>query len=192
MYKSGISAATLARMYAVAEWTIKTRLGKHGGKTRTLSEAQSIWQKGKRKSEEHRRKLSIAKTGKPAPKPPDFGKYLSARMNGKVGASHPSWRGGKTPLRNEIRRWTRYKDWRDAVYNRDDYTCQECNGRGGDLQAHHIVPVNKILRDNAIKTAEQALRCNQLWDISNGDTLCEKCHPKVEVKQNGHWTGRKT
>jgi len=27
-----------------------------------------------------------------------------------------------------------------------------------------------------IKTFEQALTCEELWNINNGETLCKKCH----------------
>ncbi len=38
--------------------------------------------------------------------------------------------------------YTEYKDWRDAVLKRDDYTCQQpgchCNSRSR-LEVHHII-----------------------------------------------------
>jgi 5-methylcytosine-specific restriction endonuclease McrA len=60
------------------------------------------------------------------------------------------------------------KQWRSAVFDRDDYTCQKCKKRGGDLQAHHIKAYAKY----------PALR----WVVSNGTTLCKTpCH--VEAHQ---------
>ena len=58
-----------------------------------------------------------------------------------------------------------YKDWREVVYERDNYTCQCCgNNTGGNLNAHHMENYtdNKDLR---IIT-------------DNGVTLCESCHKK--------------
>jgi len=52
--------------------------------------------------------------------------------------------------------------WRTAVYERDRYTCQRCGAKGGQLNAHHIVP--------------WCLSPAQRFDIDNGITLCVKCH----------------
>ncbi len=57
-----------------------------------------------------------------------------------------------------------YKLWRLAVYERDNYTCQECGERGGKLNAHH----KKSWR----------LHPDLRFTVSNGITLCERCHKK--------------
>ncbi len=36
--------------------------------------------------------------------------------------------------------------------------------------------INAILKENNITSLDQALNCQELWDISNGITLCKKCH----------------
>jgi 5-methylcytosine-specific restriction endonuclease McrA len=56
--------------------------------------------------------------------------------------------------------------WKEAVFSRDDYTCQMCFQRGGKLQADHIIPY-------CLCTEEQK------WDLNNGRTLCENCHRKT-------------
>lgn len=179
-YNCGESARVIAAAYGVTDNTIRSRLRGFGVKLRSLSQAQSIWQRGVTKSEEHRRKLSISRTGKPAPKPEGFGVHLRKRMLGMVGPQHPCWRGGSEPLRNVIRRWTQYIAWRTAVFERDKYTCQECGTNGGALEAHHRETVNNILRRFKIDTHEEALNCARLWDVSNGLTVCSSCHPKIE------------
>ena len=61
------------------------------------------------------------------------------------------------------------------------FTDQECEDNvGGNLNAHHIKPLNKMLKEYKIKTLEQALRCEVLWNINNGVTLCEKCHKRTK------------
>ena len=61
-----------------------------------------------------------------------------------------------------------YKLWRMAVYERDNFTCRECGNRGVRLNAHHIKSWRK----------HPDLR----FTVSNGVTLCEKCHKKRHKK----------
>lgn len=58
-----------------------------------------------------------------------------------------------------------YKDWRRAVFERDNYTCQCCARRGISLQAHHIHPWANY----------PELR----YDVDNGQILCISCHKLV-------------
>lgn len=51
--------------------------------------------------------------------------------------------------------------WGQKVKSRDHYTCQRC-GSTEDVEAHHIIPYAGNL----------ALR----YDLTNGITLCRKCH----------------
>ena len=67
---------------------------------------------------------------------------------------------------------TRYKKWRQAVFKRDNYTCQHC-GSKKNLQAHHIIPWSETRN-------EQNLR----YSVANGITLCRTCHLKAH---NGRW-----
>ena len=57
-------------------------------------------------------------------------------------------------------------EWRNAVYKRDDYTCQDCQIKGKRLNAHHI----KGFKDYP------ELR----FDLDNGITLCVDCHKKTD------------
>lgn len=56
----------------------------------------------------------------------------------------------------------KYKEWRRAVFERDDYTCKKCGFRGVKLNAHHI--------------KEWAIYPDHRFLLENGVTLCEKCH----------------
>jgi hypothetical protein len=88
----------------------------------------------------------------------------------------PRWEGGKTSLAIAIRTGYQYKDWRNAVFTRDNYTCQHCFKRGGRLEADHIITVSNIIKAFRIKNVEDARNNFFLWEKSNGRTLCKSCH----------------
>ena len=84
------------------------------------------------------------------------------------GPAHPRWTGG--PKRVHLT--PEYREWRDAVFHRDNYTCQNCGARSAAgnpvyLHAHHMKPV-----------AEEPLAA---FDLDNGRTLCIECH------RTHHW-----
>lgn len=159
--------------------------------------------KGRIFTAEHKAKLSVAKKGKPSPrrgipmseeqkkKLSDGHKLLGIRPIQRAsfpfGELHPLWKGGKTPLMAQIRHSFEYRQWKSDIFTRDDFTCQLCGKRGGDLNADHfpkmfceIIEVNKIL------TFEAAVKCSELWDLNNGRTLCVPCHKQFgRRKQHG-------
>lgn len=61
--------------------------------------------------------------------------------------------------------------WRRKVFERDNYTCQKCFIKGGILQAHHIKPWAKY----------PELR----HELSNGITVCKKCHVRANRDSKG-------
>lgn len=84
-------------------------------------------------------------------------------------------------VKSQIRASFQYGDWRNQVFKRDNYTCQECGKSGCAVEAHHKMPFIVILKKYNIKTLEQALNCSKLWDVDNGKTLCEKCHNDTKI-----------
>jgi len=94
-----------------------------------------------------------------------------------------SWKcykpGNKTLLNHLIRSHPKYIQWRNSVLQRDNYTCGLCGNYGGKLVAHHLTPFNIIKKRFDIKTIENSLACDFLWQISNGVTLCKECHKKT-------------
>ena len=88
------------------------------------------------------------------------------------------WNEGTTQLALKIRRSFEYRLWRSDVFTRDNFICQECCQKGGKLEAHHKKPFALILKLNEIKTFEEAICCEELWNINNGITLCKECHRK--------------
>jgi len=142
------------------------------------------WNKGKTNiySEEILLKISI--NTKIAMDNPDIRKIMSEKATGKVGyfkgkkrpefsgENHPNWKGGVTPINEKIRKSLESKLWREAVYQRDNYTCQECGDKSCKgkivlLNAHHIKPFCDY----------PELR----FEIDNGKTLCEECHRETDT-----------
>jgi hypothetical protein len=84
-----------------------------------------------------------------------------------LGSSNVNWNGGVSLNKRRLNE-PRYREWRTAVFIRDNFICQECGQSGGDLESHHI----KRWADFP------ELR----YEISNGKTLCLKCHNKTKRK----------
>ncbi len=96
------------------------------------------------------------------------------------GNKNPMWKGGTTLLKTRVRDCFKYFQWRSDIFTRDDFICQECERRGVYLEAHHIKLLSKIIEEYEIKTLEEALICEELWNINNGMTLCRECHDKTK------------
>lgn len=57
-------------------------------------------------------------------------------------------------------------EWRNRVFERDNYTCRECGKRGYPIEAHHIKPFKAYPQYR--------------FEINNGITLCKACHRKTK------------
>ncbi len=86
-----------------------------------------------------------------------------------------AWKGGTSTKNELIRNRNSMRLWREAVFARDNWTCQKCGERGGRIEAHHVKRFSKY----------PELRLA----IDNGLTLCKSCHKKVgshgRMKKNG-------
>ena len=89
----------------------------------------------------------------------------------------------RTELIKLIRKTDELENWKRAVFIRDRFQCQQCgkrNGRKPIIEAHHVVELSTLVKQYGIESVEQAQECAQLWDVSNGQTLCRTCHEKTE------------
>jgi len=165
---------------------VKYWLGKHHSEESKQKMSNS--RKGKKHTKKSKEKMSLAKKGKPRY---DLkGKSLSQETKRKIseanrGKNHYKWRSGISSLYEKIRKNFQYRQWRSDVFTRDEFTCQKCGIKSGYgkaiyLEVHHIKPMSKILEENNIKTIENAINCQELWNINNGITLCKECHNKTK------------
>jgi len=92
------------------------------------------------------------------------------------GPNHYNWKGGSTRLNTSIRRMTEHRKWMDDVKKRDG-RCLEC-GSTDDLESHHKIELAILIAEHGIKNRTEARQCGELWNIDNGETLCQRCHCK--------------
>ena len=95
-----------------------------------------------------------------------FIELLGAKNKGE---NNGNWKGGTTSLRKLLEGSPAYSRWRQSIFERDDYTCQYCGKRGGELHAHHMKSFAEF----------PELRL----DLDNGLTLCKEDHYKVHSKK---------
>ena len=138
---------------------------------------------GKRRSLEARRKTSIANKGN-IKCAWNLGKKWSIKHRMKLSeiqkqrvlkGKHNFWKGGidkaKHSERYALMKTMEYKLWREAIFKKDNFTCQMCNQYGGYLEADHIKSWN--------------LYPELRFAIDNGRTLCRSCHQTTDT-----WGGR--
>jgi hypothetical protein len=110
-----------------------------------------------------------------------------ARTN--KGIRNPNWKTPekrKTLLNVAIRQTDEYAQWRSAVFQRDSFRCVWCKDANKAINADHIKKFAFILKENKINSVEEALKCDELWDIANGRTLCVQCHKQTDTFGNKH------
>jgi len=133
------------------------------------------WCKGRNLSSQTRAKIAQSLNGRPlspehcmaiqrAMTPAVRNRISVARKKQKMlsGPNHPRWQGGHTTIRQSQYQNPQYLAFRAKVVVRDNWTCQDCGARGGQLHVHHILPWGP----------HPELR----YAPGNGVTLCVPCH----------------
>lgn len=154
-----------------------------GGNKSSFSKGGIPWNKGKSASQETREKMRIAKLGSigywSGKKRPN----LSGKNNpnyGKIGEKNHLWcKEKKHSFHKSIRELYQYRKWRTEVFKRDNYVCIMCSYKGYIEADHFPKSFISIIRENNIKSFDEAIKCEALWDINNGRTLCRDCHKKT-------------
>lgn len=126
----------------------------------------------KSKSSNEKRSIAMKKLYKENPK------LFKDRAKSYRGKNHYNWKGGKTNINQAIRSLHEMRKWQIAIKKRDK-KCMFC-GSKKDLEAHHINSVSDMIEKYNIKTRDDAISCNEFWELDNGITLCRKCHYELE------------
>lgn len=132
-----------------------------------LRGVQTPWIKGKHHSEESKTKMKLSHKGKVFSEihKKNIGKALKGLFVGKMASG---WRGGISKENEIMRKRVDFRQWREAVYKRDDYTDQKYGTRGGNIHPHHI-----------LNFAEYP---NIRFDPNNGITLSKQSHREFHKK----------
>lgn len=142
------SISDVSNLLHVCDNTVIKYLRKYGIKSRRVSDYPSFVQGhirgrkkliGRHRSLETRIKISKSKT---------LGEWEGFASKDSVYRQH-----AQTP---------EYRNWRQDIFKRDQFTCQECGVYSGSLELHHIIP----LRDYP----------EGIMESSNAITLCLECH----------------
>ena len=87
------------------------------------------------------------------------------RRHAEKHAADPNWvPDGELEI---IRTSLEYVEWRRAIFIQDHFRCQKCGQKGGEIHAHHIKSFKHWPKER--------------FSLSNGVTLCKKCHVEFHV-----------
>lgn len=106
----------------------------------SYEKGHSSYNKGKNLSEEHKRKIKEAQSGKKC----------------------KLWRGGHKYYRVANSFW---KHLREQVFKRDNYTCQRCKITGVNLACHHIAPYRISRNDSLDNLISVCSKCHAILDF---------------------------
>jgi hypothetical protein len=129
---------------------------------------QEAWNKGQKMPDGTGEKISKKNKGK---------RRKESTRNKMRGENNHNWKGGVSELDKAIRELPEMYIWKYNVMKRDNF-CDCFTGTMGNhnLVVHHIKPLSVIIQEYNIKTIEDALNCEEMWDIENGITMFEESH----------------
>jgi len=123
---------------------------------------------GKKQSEKQKKIVSLVNKGHKCYPGSEKGWFKKGEQGShRFSKGHIPWNAGtSTNPDHSLRMTPKYKEWRLKVFKKDDYTCQICFKRGGQLIAHHKKPY--------------ALYPELRLEVSNGQTMHKDCHRKTD------------
>jgi hypothetical protein len=147
--------------------------------------------KGVKFSKEHKLKISLAHIGKKKPwstgrqnigkkrsdewkKQASLIMVLENKRRIKKGI-HNFYKGGLSDKNDIIKHSIEYRLWREAVFARDNWTCQKTGIKGGKLNCHHIrnfaqFPELRFAIDNGITfNRESHNKFHRVYGIKNNN-----------------------
>ncbi len=140
-----------------------------------FGEGNKPWNKGLKYSNSRKGKPRIGGTGFQKGHPNYHKKGNLWKMESKIkfsatqqGIDVKDWKEFKSDLNRRLRNTAKYQIWRNAVFLRDDFTCQNpyckfCNNKIGIfIHAHHIQSIAEFPE--------------LMFNIDNGITYCEEFH----------------
>lgn len=147
-----------------------------GNVKHTIEEVKTYFEKAGYELLEERYDRNMTPMRFRCPKHPEQTTYLSLKslmrgtrckycyLDSIKGTGHPLYNHSLTEKERTYKRYyVEYYEWRRQVFSRDEYTCVYCgDNMGGNLIAHHKDGYGWCKKRRT--------------DVSNGVTLCEKCH----------------
>ena len=181
--QKGKPSPVLGKHWKLSKGTKRKMSESWNGQATVFKKGYTPWNKSKKGiySKKYKEKLSKSQLERFKKEP--VSKETKEKQNkAHRGKNAYNWKdGGK--LQKLIRNCYKYRQWRSDIFTRDDFTCQTCGKRGCYLEAdHYPKKFSDILEEYKIKNLEQALACEELWNINNGRTLCKKCHNLTKTK----------
>ena len=121
--------------------------------------------KGRKPATITQKRLDYIESLKGVKRDPEIGKKISEKLKAanRRGLNNPKWKF-ENASRDRDRKLIEYREWRLAVFQRDNFTCVIC----GTTQDEEYIHADHIER--WVDSPEKR------YEISNGRTLCRKCH----------------
>jgi hypothetical protein len=148
---------------------------------------------GKKLSEDHKKKIAETSKGrlhsyesKVKISRSNTGKKFTEEHRANISKSHkgiltgdknPAWNGGITTFMVQLHSSPEMDKWRRSVIEKyrscDWFSGLKCSGK---IEVHHVKRVSEIVSQYNIKTMEDALKCEELWDVNNGIVMSKENH----------------
>lgn len=151
------------RKHTTEKQRLDAKNRKHGEKTKgnPFLWKHSNWT-GRKHTKEAKEKQSTSHIGKK--------KNLHERIAQSAriqGVALSDWKEFSSSKIDRLKSSSDYRSWRNSVFLRDDWTCQECGVRGVKLHSHHIKP--------------KSVYPELIFNVENGITLCVECHKSTDT-----------